>query len=393
MVTTQTINVTKTFKVEAVSSADKDTSIFDCIGSIDVHAEPVLESMGLAAHKLNTQILLDFKNVIRVNSMGLSLLLKLFDIWETAGKTIEVANLNRMTSMLFKITGLGRFIRGAKNSAGSAKGTSKANEPAAPFEPGQTQETQPQVSASANATLKFVANLQTGQQLSGWYLFNTYLQRKLERAIHLEQPKLGEDLGQLSTDILFSKPFDACALIQNRGFVPLVRPTTEADEVVILMRADDNRNLVELDKPKVVTATQNSFVYILGRSLCDENEMDSETFNFVFAGNEIKALQLMIRKQADVLFILKKTYEGLSSFARGSTRIVDESETNFAYHLFCAAPYISDAHETFQNLLLNMGGDEQGQQILKDIEIDGWCKPEDGELQMLKMLFNQYGMA
>lgn len=63
MVTTHAINVTETFKIEAVSSADENTSIFDCIGSIDVHAQPVLEGMGSAAHQLNTTILLDFKNV------------------------------------------------------------------------------------------------------------------------------------------------------------------------------------------------------------------------------------------------------------------------------------------------------------------------------------------
>ena len=392
MVSTQTINATETFKIEVVSSADENTSVFDCIGSIDVHAGSVLEEMGLSAHDYNTIIQLDFKNVERVNSMGLSLLLKLFDIWEKAGKDVTVSNLNRMTGMLFKITGLGRFINGASKGKNSSVDTAfgGANDPVAPFHAGDTGETQQQGQSSANATLKFTANLQTGQQLSGWYMFNTFLQRKLERAIHLEQPKLGDDLAHLSTDILFSKPFDACTLIQNKGFVPLVRPTSEVDEVVILMRADDDRDFSELRNPKVVTASQNSFVYILGRSLCDENEMDSESFNYSFAGNEIKALQMMLRKQADVLFILKKTYDGLSSFARGSTRKVDESETNFAFHLFCVAPYLQDINTSFQEVMLNMHNDEQGQQILRDIEIDGWCKPEEGELQMLKLLFNQY---
>ena len=359
-----------------------------------MHAAPVLEEMGLAAKRLKADIQLDFKNVERVNSMGLSLLLKLFDIWEKDGKTIEVLNVNRMIGMLFKITGLGRFIDGTatgkESSVSEGMDKTKTNEPAAPFETGESIKKQPQGQSSANTTLKFVANLQTGQQLSGWYMFNTYLQRKLERAIHLEQPKLGDDMGHASPDILFSKPFDACALIQNRGFLPLARPTSEVDEVVILMRADDDRKSTELKNPKVVTATQNSFVYILGRSLCDENKMDSESFNFTFAGNEIKALQMMIRKQADVLFILKKTYEGLSSFARGSTRMVDESVTNFAFHLFCAAPYLNDVNKSFQDVLMNMHNDEQGQQILKDIDIDGWCKPEDGELLMLKLLFNKY---
>lgn len=388
MVTTQAIKTTETFQIKLVSSSDKTTSIFDCIGSIDVHSAPVLEDMGQAAHQLHDKIELDFRNVERVNSMGLSLLLKLFDIWEKAGKEIKVLNMNRMTGMLFKITGLGRFINGASKKD-SAK-NSNVIEPAAPFEAEKKAEQQ---SHSASATLKFIANLQTGQQLSGWYMFNTYLQRKLERAIHLEQPKLGEDLKDLSTDILFSKPFDACALIQRRGFVPLARPSSEADEVVILMREDDDRKLAEIKQPNVVTATQNSFVYILGRSLCDENEMDSESFKYTFAGNEIKALQMLLRKQADVLFILKKTYDGLSSFARGSTRKIDESETNFAFHLFCAAPYLNDISASFQDVLLNMQDDEQGQQVLKDIDIESWCKPEEGELQMLKLLFNRYVSA
>ncbi|MCH9699584.1 MAG: PhnD/SsuA/transferrin family substrate-binding protein [Gammaproteobacteria bacterium] len=387
MVSTQTINETETFRIEIVSSSDDNTSIIDCIGSIDVHAEAVLDQMAQSAHDYKTNIHLDFKNVERVNSMGLSLLLKLFDIWETAGKKVNVLNLNRMTSMLFKITGLGRFMEGGSGK----KGKSSSVDPvAAPFNAGNQSEKQAETKPSANATMKFIANLQTGQQLSGWYMFNTFLQRKLEKAIHLEQPKLGEDLAHMQTDILFSKPFDACTLIQKNGFVPLARPTTEVDEVVILMREDDDRDLKDLKKPKVVTASQNSFVYILGRSLCDENDMDSESFDYTFAGNEIKALQMMLRKQADVLFILKKTYDGLSSFARGSTRVVDESETNFAFHLFCAAPYVADSHASFQDVLLSMHNDEQGQQILKDIEIDGWCKPEEGELQMLKLLFNQY---
>ncbi|HFD11315.1 MAG TPA: transcriptional regulator [Crenotrichaceae bacterium] len=388
------MKASETFEMRLVASPEGNTSIFDCIGSIDVHAESVMEEMGQAAHQLNDIIQLDFRNVERVNSMGLSLLLKLFDIWEKAGKNIEVLNMNRMTGMLFKITGLGRYIHGAvtrnKSSSGTPIENTHLSEPAAPFETGENTEKYSPANSPANATLKFIANLQTGQQLSGWYMFNTYLQRKLERAIHLEQPKLGEDLTHLSTDILFSKPFDACALIQQRGFIPLARPTSEVDEVVILMRADDNRDITELMNPKVVTATQSSFVYILGRSLCDDREMDSESFDYVFAGNEIKALQMMIRKQADVLFILKKTYEGLSSFARGSTRVVDESETNFAFHLFCAAPYLTDVTDSFQDVLLNMYDDEYGRQILNDIEIDGWCEPEEGELQMLKLLFNQY---
>ena len=112
-----------------------------------------------------------------------------------------------------------------------------------------------------------------------------------------------------------------------------MRPTEEADEVVILIRAGEEiENFEEQKNTKVVTASESSFVYLLGRFLCDESGADSSSFNFEFAGNEIKALQMLIRKKADMLFMLKKTYEGLSSFARSNVTKVDESATEFAYH-------------------------------------------------------------
>lgn len=37
-----------------------------------------------------------------------------------------------------------------------------------------------------------------------------------------------------------------------------------------------------------------------------------------------------------------------------------------------------------------MKNDEQGKQILQDIQIEGWNKPETGELKMLQMVYNRY---
>jgi hypothetical protein len=131
-------------------------------------------------------------------------------------------------------------------------------------------------------------------------------------------------------------------------------------------------------------------VYLLGRFLCDENGLDSSQFSFDFAGNEIKALQSLIRKKCDLLFMLKKTYEGLSSFSHGNVRKLDESQTDFACHLFCVAPHLKEEAQSLIETLAEMAQDEHGQQILQDIQIQGWEKPEDGELKMLQMVYNKY---
>jgi anti-anti-sigma factor len=372
------MSMTHTFTIQEISGKDYH---YNFTGSIDAHAAAVLES--LSALPSEVYVLLDFSGVERVNSMGLSLLLKLFEDWERKKIRVEVQHLNRMVNMLFKITGLGRFVKSDAQSPETAVGSTRVS-PEAP------RHTDHKISTitSARDKLNFVASLQSGQQLTGWYLLNTYLQRRLKKAIHFEQ-SMGLPDGN-TTDLLFAKPFEACLMIKQHGFIPVMRPIAEADEVVILTRADETRSLKDYEGVAVGTATKDSFVYQLGRFLCDENELDSKNFTFDFAGNEIKALQTLIRKKCDLVFMLKKTYEGLSSFSRNNVRKLDESQTDFACHLFCVAPHLKEEAEALIDVLMGMKNDVQGQQILTDVQIQGWNKPEPGELQMLQMVYDRY---
>ncbi len=357
---------------------------FNCIGSIDAHAEEALKKFNEIPE--NTTVILDFKNIERVNSMGLSLLLKIFEEWESKSIKIEIKNLNRMVNMLFKITGLGRFLQAGDTKGISAPNRTKIIRPKS--EQGSGQPTTV-IKPAENAKLSFVASLQSGSQLTGWYLFNTYIQRRLQRAIHFEQE---QDKKSGNIDLFFAKPFEACSIIHKKNFIPIMRPIGEADEVVILVREDDSRELTDFTNINVVTASEGSFVYLLGRFLCDENGLDSEQFSFHFAGNEIKALQMLIRKKADVLFMLKKTYDGLSSFGKKNIRIVDESKTDFAFHQFCVAPYMKKEAKELTTILEAMANDDKGKEILKDIQFEGWCVPDEGELKMLQMVYERYAL-
>ncbi|MFZ2449412.1 MAG: PhnD/SsuA/transferrin family substrate-binding protein [Methylovulum miyakonense] len=376
------MSMNNTFSIKQIASENNNYS-FDLVGAIDAHANSVLESFSQIPP--GSYVLLDFSQVERVNSMGLSLLLKVFERWEKQKIRIEVQHLDRMVSMLFKITGLGRFIKSEGGGPDTSTGTASINP-----EPPRHIETK-KVDADtivSHDKLNFVASMQSGQQLTGWYLLNTYLQRRMKKAIHFEQTV--DVPNAQTTDLLFAKPFEASLMIKQHGFIPVMRPTSEADEVVILSRTDDDRALPDYAGVCVSTATENSFVYLLGRFLCDENQLDSAKFSFDFAGNEIKALQTLIRKKADLAFMLKKTYDGLSSFSKNSVRKIDESQTDFACHLFCVAPYLQKQAESLGEILQGMVDDEQGKQVLQDIQIQGWSKPEEGEIKMLQMVYDRY---
>ena len=372
-----------TLTIKRISQKDNNYS-FDCMGSIDAHAGEALKEFSNIPE--NSEVFLDFKNVERVNSMGLSLLLKVFERWESKSIKIEVSNLNRMVNMLFKITGLGRFLKKGESKTTNAPSGRRIIVPKSPKRANLSNISE---QPANNTKLNFVVSLQTSSQLSGWYLFNTYLQRRLQKAIHFEQV---QDKKSGRTDLFFAKPFEACEMMHKKGFIPIMRPIGDADEVVILVREDDARELAEFKDISVVTASEGSFVNLLGRFLYDEHGLDSSKLNFLFAGNEIKALQMLIRKKADMLFMLKKTYDGLSSFGKRSIRVLDESKTDFAFHQFCVAPYLQKEREELVNVLSGMAEDDKGSQILKDIQFEGWCKPDKGELKMLQMVYDRYAI-
>jgi ABC-type phosphate/phosphonate transport system substrate-binding protein len=119
-------------------------------------------------------------------------------------------------------------------------------------------------------------------------------------------------------------------------------------------------------------------------------EASATQLNYTFSGHDIKALQMLLKGQADILFMSSETYNGLSSLTRNMLRKIDQSETGFAFHLFCAAPHCTNVGKAVAEVLLNMGQNSQGRQVLADLGLDGWSKPKQDEINMLAMLFNRY---
>lgn len=370
-------------------SPDPAVSCFALQGSVDVHAGPALDS--LLHEALQERLVLDFAAVQRVNSMGLALLLQLFDALHKRRIRVEVRKPNRMISMLFKMTGMQHYLEA---SSGGTQPTVET--PAPKFEaPIPIAPVHGAAAQDDNDRLHFRVSLQSSQHLSGWYFFNTYLQRTLERAIRFE-PVHGA-LGAKSTDLaappdlLFAKPFDVCQAMQEASFVPVVRPQASTDEVSIVVRADDARHaLADFAGARVVTASAHSFVYLLGRFLVDESGLDSAASEYLFAGQDIKALQMLLSGEADMLFILSESYQGLSGLTRSATRLLDQSETCFAYHLLCLAPQRAHLHSVLRDILLGMNEDEKGRQILSDMHMSAWIPPAREELDMLHQLYRRY---
>lgn len=370
-------------QIQPQPSAQALVQQFNLIGTIDVEAIASLETLTILP--ANCAVELDFSLVQRVNSMGLAQLLKLFEHWQNQNISINVTNANRMIGVLFKMTGLSRFLNDAQKSIPAVQVPVAKVIHSAPV-------TVVNAETSNDGKLKLWVNAQNSHQMNGWYFFNTYLQRHTGREIQLElvHGAMNEQSSSIEQmDIVFTKPFEATRLLMENNFSPLLHPLNQTEEVTLLVRADDKRQKIsDFHGGKVITATADSFVYLLGRFLLEETS--TTQLDYSFSGHDIKALQMLLKGQADILFIATETYRGLSSLTRNMLREIDQSETGFAFHLLCAAPHCSEIGNAITEVLLNMGQDSQGRQVLSDLGLEGWSKPKQDEINMLAMLFNRY---
>ncbi|MGZ8189731.1 MAG: PhnD/SsuA/transferrin family substrate-binding protein [Methylococcaceae bacterium] len=404
-------------QIQPQPSTEALSQQFNLTGTVDVDAVAILETLYILPP--NCAVELNFAQVQRVNSMGLAQLLKLFEHWQKRSINIHITNANRMIGVLFKMTGLTRFMSDGQStaSAGSATPTKSPQSQEAKqsifasgqsnFDPTMPVQSSPLTSnidstmqgrrsnvVHGSDKLNLWVSAQSSQQMNGWYFFNTYLQRHLGREVHMELTHGAMNERRKSVeqmDMVFTKPFEATSLMIKHNFHPLLRPIDQTDEVTLLARADDPRqNLADFEGGKIVTAAQDNFVYLLGRFLLEEDEAALANMEYLFTGHDIKALQTLLKGSADILFMLSETYRGLSGLTKKMLREIDQSETAFAFHLFCVAPQFVELGNTINEVLLDMSLDSQGRQVLGDLGIEGWCKPAQDEIAMLEMLFNRY---
>ena len=59
----------------------------------------------------HSEVILDFSDVARVNSTGISAMLKALRDLHTQGKPVSIRGANHMTQMLFKMTGVQKFAQ------------------------------------------------------------------------------------------------------------------------------------------------------------------------------------------------------------------------------------------------------------------------------------------
>lgn len=228
----------------------------------------------------------------------------------------------------------------------------------------------------------------TPDHLSGWYIFNTWLQRQTDLAIHLEmyddfQPQR-EAIAHDQIDLIYANPYDAAMLVREKGFMPLVKPQDDPDEAIIAANIENPAECVSKLKPGTrVAYTDDPDVRLIGMMMLEPGDLDAGNIQGVPCDTYVLVAKQLLQGNADVGIFLAEAYDDLSDMIKKRLRVLVRSQIGVIHHSLMIGPRLQDKKEQFERCLLKMADDPKGSGVLESLGFKGFEKVDDEEMEFM----------
>lgn len=224
--------------------------------------------------------------------------------------------------------------------------------------------------------------------ISGWYIFNTWLQKQTGEAIHLEMyndfHSQREAIKSDKVDLIYANPFDAAMLVREKGFLPLVKPLGRADEAIIAVNAENTVEDVAHLLPGIgVAVTDDPDVHLMGMIMLEPGDLDANNVNINVCDTYVLVAKHLLRGDADVGIFLAEAYDNLSNMIKSQLKILVRSQISVIHHSLMIGPKLVEKRDKFQSLLVDMSNDAKGKGVLEGLGIDAWVGIEDEEMEFM----------
>lgn len=228
----------------------------------------------------------------------------------------------------------------------------------------------------------------TPDHLSGWYIFNTWLQRQSDTAIHLEMyddfHSQREAIQSDTIDLIYANPFDAAMLVREKGFLPLVKAVGESDEAILAVNAENSvEDVAHLAEGIKVAYTEDPDVHMMGMIMLEPGDLDASNITPVLSDTYVLVAKHLLKGEADVGIFLAEAYDGLSNMIKKQLKILVRSQIDVIHHSLMIGPKLIDKRDEIQKILVEMGADEKGKGVLASLGFNAWEKVDDDEMEFM----------
>ncbi len=224
--------------------------------------------------------------------------------------------------------------------------------------------------------------------ISGWFIFNTWLQKALGLPIHLELysdfASQRADIQAGKIDMIYANPSDASLLVREKGFVGVARPVDLSDEAVVVVPAGSPAHAVEdLPANVRVAATDHPDVQMMGMIMLEPADISRETVEKVACATYILVAKALMTDKADVGFFLKAGYDDLSAMVRKNLRPLVTGQIQLVRHGLLIGPRLAEKRQLLQDTLLAMPDSPKGRDALENLGFAGWEAFEREEVEFM----------
>ncbi len=224
--------------------------------------------------------------------------------------------------------------------------------------------------------------------ISGWYIFNTWLQKKLNVGIHLEMyddfNKQRDAIRNGRVDLIYANPYDAAMLVREQDFKPLVQAEAEADEVIIAVNNEaDIKQVEELSEGVTLAYTDDPDVRMIGMIMLEPADLSKENTQAIMAGSYVLVAKNLLNGKADVGFFLAEAFDDLSNIIKKQLRIVVRSRIGVINHALMIGPEFQYKRDELLDVLLTMANDEKGKLVLENLGFSSWQQVGQEEMEFM----------
>jgi len=224
--------------------------------------------------------------------------------------------------------------------------------------------------------------------LSGWFIFNTWIQKQLGEAFHLElyddfvsQRKCIQEGG---VDLIYANPYDAAMLVREKGFAPLVKPISKSDEAIIAVHIDSPVNEVEDLQPGIkLASTDDPDVHMMGMIMLEPADLDNSNVELQKYASYVLVAKSLLNGESDVGFFLDEAFSDFSSIIKKQLKPLVSSQIQLVHHCLMIGPALADKKEEFEKLLVDMNNDEKGKGVLDSLGFLGFERVDEEEMEFM----------
>jgi phosphonate transport system substrate-binding protein len=228
----------------------------------------------------------------------------------------------------------------------------------------------------------------TPDHLSGWYIFNTWLQRQTGVPIHLEMYNNFNDQRQAirndKISLIYANPFDAAMLVREKGFLPLVKPAGVSDEAIIAVNANNHVEDVAHLSPGIRLAfTDDPDVKMMGMIMLEPGDLDANNVQSIPCDTYVLVAKHLLRGEADAGIFLAEAFDDLSDMIKKQLRILVRSQISVIHHSLMIGPKLLEKRDEFQKCLIEMNKASKGPGVLESLGFNAWEKVDGEQMQFM----------